>query len=139
MLPMIKNNSFFPSVLDEFFNEVPAFRSSAPRWTPKVNVAENDKSYQIELAVPGMEKEDFKIEVKDDVLVISSEKKEEKTEEGKNYSRREFSQCSFSRSFILPDVADSSKIEAAYKNGILDVTIPKKEAEEKLARVINIQ
>ncbi len=72
-------------------------------------------------------------------MVISSEKKEEKKEEGKNYSRREFSQCSFSRSFILPDIAESNKIEAAYKNGILEVTIPKKEAKEELARLINIQ
>jgi len=136
---MIKNNSFFPSVLDEFFNDMPVLRSSESRILPKVNIAESDKSYQIELAVPGMEKEDFKIEVKNDLLVISSEKKEEKKEEGKNYSRREFSQCSFSRSFILPDIAESNKIEAAYKNGILEVTIPKKEAKEELARLINIQ
>jgi len=136
---MIKNNRFFPSVLDEFFSDAPVFRATENRFLPKVNIAEDEKSYQIELSAPGMNKEDFKIEVKDDVLTISTEKKEEKEEEGKNYTRREFSQTCFSRSFILPDSVDSGKIEAAYKNGILDLTIPKKEEKEQLSRVINIQ
>jgi HSP20 family protein len=107
---------------------------------PKVNIAENENAWTIELASPGLEKDDFKIEVKDDVLTISNEKKEEKKEDGKNYMRREFSYCSFSRSFMLPELADSEKIDAAYHNGVLEVSIPKKEAEQKKdSRVISIR
>lgn len=140
MLPMMKTNSYYPSIFDEFFSTTPMNRCHDGKHTPRVNISENEKSFQIDLAAPGMEKDDFKIEVKDDVLTISTEKKEEKTEEGKNYKRREFSYSAFSRSFILPELTDSENIAATYRNGVLEVSIPKKEAEaSKAVRTINIQ
>lgn len=140
MLPVIRTNSYFPSILDEFFNNFPTRSNNLGISLPKVNVVENENAWAIELAVPGLEKEDFKIEVKDDVLTVSNEKKEEHKEDGKNYMRREFSYCSFSRSFMLPELADSEKIDAVYRNGVLEVSIPKKEAEAKKdARVIDIR
>lgn len=138
MLPTIRKNNFFPSVFDEIFNDS-LFTNSTNYKTAKVNVSEDDKSYQIELSAPGMDKSDFKIEVKDDVLIISSEKSEGKKEEKKNYTRQEFSYHNFSRSFALPEMANVDGITAVYKDGILNVTIAKKEIKEKEAKLIDIQ
>jgi HSP20 family protein len=94
---------------------------------PSVNVKESEKEYEIEMAAPGLERKDFKVEVKDGVLYISSEKEEENKEEKKNYTRREYSYNSFSRSFNLPDNCLTDNINAKYDNGILHLTLPKKE------------
>ena len=88
---------------------------------------EREKEFRIELAAPGLEKKDFKVEVLNGNLTISAEKKEEKKEETKNYRRKEFSYNSFSRSFTLPDNCMHDKIDAKYENGILHLTLPKKE------------
>ncbi len=108
---------------------------------PSVNILESPEDFKIEVAAPGLNKNDFKIEVNQGILRISSEKKEEKenSEEGK-YSRKEFSYQSFCRSFNLPLTVESDKIEAKYENGILSVTIPKRdEAKPKPVRMIEIQ
>jgi HSP20 family protein len=110
---------------------------------PAVNVVETENSYRVELAAPGQKKENFSVNVEKDVLTISNrvetsgeEKKEEKTE---RYTRREFSYSSFKRSFTLPEHANADAIEAKYENGVLLVTIPKKEeGKEKAARTIEI-
>lgn len=94
---------------------------------PSVNIAEHDKDFKIELAAPGLEKKDFKIETDNDMLTISSEKKHEKKEEKENYRRQEFSYESFSRSFQLPENSLPEKIEAKYEDGLLKLTLPKKE------------
>jgi HSP20 family protein len=95
---------------------------------PSVNIKETLESFLVEMAAPGMVKEDFCIELKNELLTISSEKKfENETTEGANYSKREFSYQSFSRSFNLPTSANTEKISAKYENGILFVEIPKKE------------
>lgn len=94
---------------------------------PDVNVMENDKDFKIELAAPGLERKDFKVEVDNDVLTISAEKEEERKEERENYKRREFSYNSFSRSLILPENSMPDKIDAKYENGILKLSLPKKE------------
>ena len=94
---------------------------------PDANIIENEKDYKIDLAAPGLEKKDFKVEILDGVLSISAEKEEEKKEEGKNFRRREFSYNSFKRSFTLPDNLLNDKIDAKYENGILHLTLPKKE------------
>ena len=95
----------------------------------------------MEVAAPGFEKGDFKLEVDHDLLTISSEKKvENETKDGEQFTKREFSYQSFSRSFTLPNTADGERIEANYDNGILRITIPKKEeAKPKPSRVIEIQ
>lgn len=134
-----RNKSVLPSIVSDFFNPDRLFspsildfegglldRSSAIA-IPDANITENDKEYSIELAAPGLEKKDFKVEIQDGILTISAEKKEEKTEEDKNYRRREFSYDSFSRSFTLPDNSMSDKIDAKYANGVLHLTLPKKE------------
>ena len=140
MLPMMKRNTYLPSIFDEFFesNSKPVFDN---RFTsPKINVIEGSEFYDIELAAPGFEKDDFNVEVKDDLLTINATKSEDKEEEDKNYKRREFRYSSFSRSFILSELIDSEKLEAEYKKGILNIHIPKKEeAKEKPARMILIK
>lgn len=95
---------------------------------PSVNITENTKDFKIELAAPGLEKKDFKIETDNDTLTISSEKKEEKKEEKENYRRHEFSYEGFSRSFQLPENSLPEKMEAKYENGLLKLRLPKKEA-----------
>jgi HSP20 family protein len=104
---------------DDFFSE----KMSAP----PANITETSKEFKLDLSVPGMEREDFHVDVDNKILIISSEKEEEKKEEDKNYRRREFSYNSFCRTFQLPDSVDEDKINAKYENGMLQVTIPKKE------------
>ncbi len=111
-----------PRVFDfdnDFFNGGIAF--------PPVNINETDNAFNLDLSVPGMKRDDFKIDIEDNILTISSEKEEEKKEDDKNYRRREFSYSGFSRSFTLPDNIDESNINAKYNNGMLQLTIPKKE------------
>ncbi len=109
---------------------------------PSVNLKEDENGYSIEVAAPGLDKNDFKIEVHNDLLTISSEKNEENETKNENerYTKREFSYQSFSRSFSLPQTADGDKVEASYDKGILTVSIPKKEeAKPKAPRAIEIK
>lgn len=95
---------------------------------PKVNIIESEHSFQLELAVPGLVKSDIKIQLENGLLVVSSEKKEQEMgNSNKRYTKKEFSFQSFRRVFTLPELVDTDKIEASYINGILLVTIPKKE------------
>lgn len=108
---------------------------------PAVNISENAESYLVEMAAPGMNKEDFKIELDGNNLTISSEVKNEREQkEDERYTRREFSFQSFQRSFTLPkDVVDIDQIQAKYENGVLNLVIPKKEeAKQKPPRMIQI-
>jgi HSP20 family protein len=107
---------------------------------PAVNIKENEDSFMIEVAAPGLTKEDFKVNLDQNRLTISSEKSEEKNETEEKYSRREFSYQSFQRSFTLPEgTVDGDKIAARYNDGILQVTLPKREEiKPKPARTIEI-
>ena len=107
---------------------------------PAVNIKDTPEQFVVEVAVPGMDKKDFKINLKDNMLVISSERKKEEEEVEGNYTRREYSYQSFCRSFTLPDnIVDSDKISAKYENGELLITIPKREeAKPKGPRMIDI-
>jgi len=118
------------SYLDNFLND-DFFRTPAAFNQPFVNVAENDKEYRLELAVPGFTKDDFNLDVDHHVLTISGEKKNETKEEKENYTRREFSYASFKRSFTLPETVNGENIAASYENGILRVQLPKKVEEKK--------
>jgi HSP20 family protein len=130
------NGGFFPSLRnDPFFNR---FLSSRPFdfdndfWdrgieAPLANFSETNKEFKLELSAPGLKREDFKIDIDNGMLTISSEKEEEKKEDDKNYHRREFSYNSFCRTFPLPDNVDENNINARYDNGMLQLTIPKKE------------
>lgn len=93
---------------------------------PAVNVKESDKDFEIEVAAPGLTKKDFKVNVENQVLTISSEKEEEKEQKEKNYTRKEFSYSSFSRSFTLPENVNEEDVKASYQDGILKLSVPKK-------------
>ena len=146
-MSLMKRNELFPA-WSNFFNDF--FDKDIVNWSnkhfsntnttlPAVNIKEDENGFEVEMAVPGMTKDDFKINLENNMLSISSEKelKNEKTEG--NYSRKEFSYQSFSRSFSLPDSVDDSKIHAKYENGILFIEIPKREeAKPKPPKVISI-
>ncbi|NEV93122.1 Hsp20/alpha crystallin family protein [Psychroflexus sp. YR1-1] len=131
------------SLFDRLFNNDMFNRDYSETNTtlPSVNIKENEDKFGVEVAVPGFDKKDFKIELNNNELTISSEKKEEhEKEEGERYTRREFSYQSFRRSFTLPNTVDGDKISAQYKNGVLYVDIPKREeAKPKPAREIAIK
>jgi len=116
----------FSSLLDKFFNES-VNSSRLQNFRPGVDIVETDKSYEIQLAAPGMNKEDFVLDINDGVLIISGERKFEKKEEGKNFHSIETQYGKFSRTFNLPDHVVASKINATYTNGILSIDIPKDE------------
>ena len=139
-LPMFSR--MFGDFFDKAFSDWTNTNYSLTNTTlPAVNVKETKDDYLVSMAVPGMSKKDFKIDLKDNVLTISSEKKDEKKEDQENYTRREYSYQSFSRSFTLPqDVVNDEKIEAKYDNGELRITIPKKEeAKPKAPKQIAIK
>nr|WKN34579.1 Hsp20/alpha crystallin family protein [Tunicatimonas sp. TK19036] len=98
---------------------------------PAANIQEHDDAFRIELAAPGMKKQDFHIDVDQGRLTIRSEKREETKEEKEHYTRQEFSYRSFSRSFVLPDVVKADDIQAKYEGGVLQLTLPKKENARK--------
>jgi HSP20 family protein len=127
LFPLLRNdfltNKFFTPRLFDFDDDFPLGEISSP----PANINETDKEFQLDLSVPGMKRDDFKVDVEDGALTISSEKEEEKEEKDKNYRRREFSYSSFRRTFTLPDNVDENNINAKYDNGMLHVTIPKKE------------
>jgi HSP20 family protein len=137
---LVRTNGGFPTLFSDWLNpamltsDLMDFDTEAPFSAlrlginiPSANVKETGKDYVVELAAPGLERKDFKVEVTDHNLVISSEKKEEKKEEKEGYSRKEFSFSSFSRSFALPENVKEGDIDAKYKDGILKIVIPKKE------------
>ena len=132
------NNNVFPSLINEFFNDDFGMNFlNRSHSVPSVNSVENNDSFEIDLAVPGMKKEDFTIELNDKVLVISSETSN--TMENDKMRLNEFNFSSFQRSFRVPDSVDHDKIKANYKNGILKIKLPKrKESISKPNRVINI-
>lgn len=147
-LPRLFNSDYssFPSLFDKFFE------GNLMDWNsrnfagvnstlPAVNVSENENEYKIDVAAPGMEKNDFKLNFDNGRLTISSEKKNEKEEkDGELVTRREFSYQSFQRSFTVPEtVVDTEKISAKYNNGILHVILPKREeVKPKPAKEIKI-
>ena len=144
-MSLVRFSRNYPSLFDRFFDN-DLFDWSNKNYSttnttlPSVNIRESKSNFEVEVAAPGFEKGDFKIELNHDLLTISSEKKvENETKDDQRFTCREFSYQSFSRSFTLPNIADSEKIEAKYDKGILTVTIPKKEeVVAKLNRVIEI-
>ena len=119
----------FSNVIDRFFNESVARTggSTAYSFVPKVDVFEDEKAFELQVAVPGMNKEDFKIDLNEDRLTISGERKYSQEKKENNFRSIETSYGTFSRTFTLPDNIDVNKIEAAYNNGILLLTLPKDE------------
>ena len=141
MMPSRKNNqNWLPSFFNDFFDNDWMIRTNAT--APAINVIESDKEYKVEVAAPGMTKDDFNIHLtEDNELVITMEKKNETKEEdkqNKKYLRREFSYSKFEQAFVLPDDVEKEKINAGVNDGVLTIELPKRTAEEraKVNRVI---
>lgn len=121
---------------DRFFDAAWLKKQSVPA----VNVKETEKSFEVELAAPGLSKKDFNISVENGVLTISSEKKEEKESKDNEYTRREFSYSAFSRSFALPENVKEEDVNARYEDGVLRLTLVKKElAAQKVKKAIEVK
>jgi HSP20 family protein len=140
MLPTISKRSFRPFYLsnifdDDFFPVRPSNSGSMPA----VNIREDEKKFLLDLAVPGIERKDLKIDINEDILTIASETRNESEENNDGYKRKEFSYSSFCRSFQIPENVNKEKIDASYKDGVLSVTLPKVEEEKsKISRQIKI-
>ena len=131
MSTLVKTNGFpaFRTMMEDFWNtdrffEKPIFTGDV---LPAVNIRETKSNYELEVAVPGFKKEDFKITTENGLLTISAETKSELNEEKENYTRREFSCSSFTRTFSFPDNAIEDKIDASYKDGVLKIDLKKTE------------
>ncbi|HEY5592847.1 MAG TPA: Hsp20/alpha crystallin family protein [Paludibacter sp.] len=144
-MSLVRFSNQVPSLFDRFI-EGDLFDWSNRNYSltnttlPSVNIKKNNDAFVVDVAAPGFDKNDLKLELNNDLLTISSEKKvETETKEGEQFTKREFSYQSFSRSFTLPNIADAEGIVANYENGILRVSIPKKEeAKPRPSRMIEI-
>jgi|SRR3954464_2698303 HSP20 family protein len=136
-----KRNYLFPSVEDfftEFFNPGLIQKEQAG-FVPATNITENENSYMIELNAPGFQKEDFNIQVSDEVLTISGQHKGEKTKKEDSFVRKEYNYGSFSRSFHLADLVNQENIAAKYENGILKLALPKNKTQIKPSKQIKVE
>ena len=137
---MMRTNNWIPAVFNDLFNT--EFMPKANATAPAINVKESDKAYTVEVAAPGMKKEDFNVHINDEGnLIIKMEQKQEKKEEDKNtrYLRREFSYSKFEQTLILPDDVEKDKISAKVEHGVLTVELPKLVEEKvKVSRQIDI-
>ena len=135
------NNALVPGfndILENFFNDSFVADRLVSR-VPAVNISETPEAYHIELAAPGLKKQDFKLSTERNLLTVSVEQRTESTETQKRYNKREFSYNSFVRSFTLPETADDSRIEAIYNDGVLQIDVAKKEEAKMVSRQIEIK
>ena len=133
-MSLLKNNPAFPNLkgwMDDFWHSDKLFsdRLFSKDLFPAVNVKDKEQTYEIELTAPGLKKEDFTIHVENGVLHISSETKKEEEEKNEKFTRKEFSYSSFSRAFSLPENVKEEDVQAKYENGLLKVTLSKKQVE----------
>ena len=144
MMPVKKSQNWLPGIFNDFFGNEWVDKTSST--APAVNVIETDKEYKVEIAAPGLTRDDFKIDINEDnELTVSMEKKVEKNEESEKegkkhtYLRREFSYSSFRQRMILPDNVNVDNIDAKMENGVLTIDIPKKTEEEKRKNMRQIE
>ena len=142
MMPVRRTQNWLPSIFNDFFDNDWMVKANAT--APAINVFETEKEYKVELAAPGMTKEDFNVHIdEENNLVISMEKKTENKEEKKEgrYLRREFSYSKFQQTMILPDDVDKEKISAQVENGVLNIDLPKfsEHEKEKAKRFIDVK
>ena len=139
MMPVRRTQNWLPSIFNDFFDNDWMVKANAT--APAINVFETEKEYKVELAAPGMTKEDFNVHIdEENNLVISMEKKTENKKEG-HYLRREFSYSKFQQTMILPDDVDKEKISAQVENGVLNIDLPKfsEQEKEKAKRFIDVK
>jgi HSP20 family protein len=136
-----KNNALMPGfndIFENFFNDS-MFNDRMVSRVPAANISESAEEYHIELAAPGLKKDQFKLRVDDQVLSIAVEQQQENPENNRRYNKREFSYSSFVRSFTLPESADDARITAEYSDGVLKIDVPKKEEAKSVSRQIEIK
>jgi len=136
-----RNNALMPGFNDVFesiFNDT-FFNDRMVTRVPAVNISETENSYHVELAAPGLKKDDFKLNLEGNQLTISVEQSTDHEDNRKNYSKREYSYSSFVRSFTLPESADDSNIDANYTDGVLRIDIAKREEAKTIRRQIEIK
>ena len=123
-----RHSNYLPTLVSDFWGE-DLFPSFEQEWslTPAVNIIEGNQEFKVEVAAPGLQKEDFKVHIEKNVLEISAEKKDEKITQVQKYLRKEFNYSEFKRTFSLPSSVDAEKIKATHKDGVLTVEIPKKD------------
>ncbi len=126
------------SWVEDFFSDFKLFPGEGASISPSVNIRETEGMFVVEVAAPGKKKEDFVLEIKDNILTISSEHKEEQEEKSENFMRKEFSYNKFSRSFTLPENVDKEKIKATYKDGLLLIDLPKLEKTPPKIKKVSI-
>lgn len=131
--------SRFTDLSDFFSEDWFGGRALSNDWTPAVNVVEGEDNYEVELAAPGIKKEDFNVKVENGVLTISGETSKEEEEKNKNYTRREFSSRSFSKVFTLPENVEADNITAKHEDGVLRLTLKKSERELPSKRDVAIE
>jgi HSP20 family protein len=139
--PEKRNSSLLPGfndVFDSIFNDT-FFSDRMVSRVPAVNISETENNYHVELAAPGLKKEDFKLNLENNMLNISVQQSANQEDNQKNYTKREYSYSSFVRSFMLPDSADDSQIDATYTDGILRIDIAKREEAKTVRRQIEIK
>lgn len=129
----------FNNLIGDVLPQMPSLYKGDLRLAVPVNIRETEKEYVLELAAPGMNKEDFSVNLENNLLTVSGEKKEEKTAEGEKLIRKEFKAQSFKRSFTLDDKINEEGITAQYVNGVLTLTLPKKEEVKPATKNISIQ
>lgn len=139
MTPVRNSQFWLPEVFNDMFDN--NWMTSTRTTAPAVNVIENEKDYVVEVAAPGMEKKDFTISLEDEQLVIAMEKKEDRKQDSAHYLRREFNYASFKQAYVLPDDVMVENVSAKMENGILTITLPKKQEiiERQKNRSISIE
>lgn len=139
-MPIRRSQNWLPGIFNDFFGNEWIEKASAN--APAINIIENDQNYKVEVAAPGLTKDDFNVKIgQENQLVVSMEKKQENKEEDKNgkYLRREFSYSHFQQSMLLPDNVEKDKIEAKVENGVLSILIPKKDPTQQPPKATNIE
>ena len=134
---LTKNRESLPALFDDFFRPWNEWLGNGGNFNktltlPAVNISENNEECKLAVAAPGLKKADLNLDVEGSTLIISSEKEETKEEKDARYNRKEYSYTSFSRSFTLPDDVNREKIDATYADGVLQITLPKKEEARRV-------
>lgn len=139
-MPIRRSQNWLPGIFNDFFGNEWIEKASAN--APAINIIENDQNYKVEVAAPGLTKDDFNVKIgQENQLVVSMEKKQESKEDDKNgkYLRREFSYSHFQQSMLLPENVEKDKIEAKVENGVLSILIPKKDSTQQPPKATNIE
>lgn len=142
MATLVKTNGNFPTlfgnVFGKDFNDLFAPATLSNYGVPAVNIVEHNNGFRLEVAAPGLKKEDFKINLENNVLTISAQQEQKNEETTEKYTRKEFSFASFRRSFTLPNTVDAEQVNATYADGVLKIELPKKDEAKKTPRLIEI-